>query len=283
MMNRQFLLFPDFKDKAVTLSYDDGVRQDKRLIAVMQKNGLRGTFNINSGLFNANLDHETKGRMTKEEALQLYTSTNQEVAVHGHKHWSLAKIDEAMAAYDVIVDRKELEQLFGKVVKGMAYANGSCNDKVVEVLKKCGISYARTVTSTEKFDLPTDWLQWDATCHHNNPHLMEIAKQFLEGEKSRHFWFNGARLFYLWGHSYEFDNNDNWPVIEEFAAYIGNRENVWYATNGEIYQYVQAYDRLEFAVDGSKVYNPSALDVFIDCRDRKYVIPAGKTVDITMG
>ena len=38
-MDRVFMYFPGFKAKAVTLSYDDGVRQDKRLISIMKENG----------------------------------------------------------------------------------------------------------------------------------------------------------------------------------------------------------------------------------------------------
>ena len=38
------------KCKAVTFSYDDGVRQDARLIALFDKYGLKATFNINSEL-----------------------------------------------------------------------------------------------------------------------------------------------------------------------------------------------------------------------------------------
>jgi peptidoglycan/xylan/chitin deacetylase (PgdA/CDA1 family) len=195
------LRFPDFKSKAVTLSYDDGVAQDKRLIAIMSKYGLKGTFNINGGMFGAEPTVD-KGRMTADEALKLYTESGNEVAVHGYKHLSLAEVDSAVAINDVIEDRKTLETLFGKVIKGMAYANGSYNDEVVQILKLCGISYSRTVVSTEKFDLPTDWLKLPATCHHNNPRLMELAKQFVEEEKESYYWRRKPRLFYLWGHSY---------------------------------------------------------------------------------
>ena len=34
----KYIRFPGFKFKALTLSYDDGVRQDKRLISIMKKN-----------------------------------------------------------------------------------------------------------------------------------------------------------------------------------------------------------------------------------------------------
>ncbi len=277
---RRMLRFPDFKCKAVTLSYDDGVAQDKRLISIMSKYGLKGTFNINGGLFGKEPTTD-KGRMTADEALKLYTESGNEVATHGYKHLSLSEVDSAMAINDVIEDRKALETMFGKVIKGMAYANGSYSDEVVELLKMCGISYSRTTVSTEKFDLPTDWLRLPATCHHNNPRLMELAKQFVESEGGRYWWGNNhAKLFYLWGHSYEFDNNQNWNVIEEFAEYIGGREDIWYATNGEIYEYVQAFDRLEFSADGERVYNPSAIDVYINCLSGSFKIPAKQTVEL---
>ena len=37
------------KMKAITFSYDDAVTQDQRLIALFDKYGLKGTFNLNSG------------------------------------------------------------------------------------------------------------------------------------------------------------------------------------------------------------------------------------------
>jgi hypothetical protein len=107
---------------------------------------------------------------------------------------------------------------------------------------------------------------------------MELAHKFIEEPKRPYYWANRPKLFYLWGHSYEFDNDNNWNVIEEFAEYIGGREDVWYATNGEIYEYVQACERLQFSVEASYVYNPSYLDIYIEYFGKKYFIPAGKMV-----
>lgn len=274
-MKYSFLRFPDFKRKAVTLSYDDGVMFDRRLMEIMDKHGLKGTFNINSGLFGK----EPGGRrLTKEEAYELYANSPHEVAVHGFRHLSLSEVEQSMAARDVIKDREELEDMFGCVIKGMAYAYGAVDDKVVEVLKTCGISYSRTTVSTESFDLPEDWLHMPATCHHKNPRLMELAKAFVEAGDGRKFWRTTPMLFYLWGHSYEFNDNNNWEIIEEFAEYIGNREEIWYATNGEIYEYVQAFNRLQFSVSGDFVRNPSALDVYLCYRGKNMLVPAGKTI-----
>ncbi len=281
-MSRIFLRFPNFRTKVLTLSYDDGVRQDKRLVQILDKNNIKATFNINGGLFNTTRDSETVGRMTVEEAVELYTNSNHEIANHGFKHLHWSVFDDAAVVNDVVKDRVTLEKLFGRVVKGMAYPNGTvnCTDKTVDILKKCKIKYARTTVTTEKFDIPTDWLRLSSTCHHNNPKLMQLADEFLSDEKKPYFWANTPKLFYLWGHSYEFDNNNNWEVIEKFCEFVGKREDVWYATNGEVYEYVTAFDNLDFAVEEKLVYNPSAIDVYICYFGNNVLIPAGKTVKI---
>ena len=281
-MNKIFACFPGFKTKAVTLSYDDAVRQDKRLIEIMKHHGLRGTFNINSGLFSKSYNGVERGQMTLEEAEELYAQDGVEAAVHGYKHVSLAKVNSSQSIYEVMQDRRELERLFGKIITGMAYANGSYDDWVVEMVGNCGVSYARTVLSTESFELPTDWLRLNPTCHHNNPKLMDLAEKFLNYQEPEYFWDRKLRLFYLWGHSWEFDRDGNWVVIETFAKRMGNREDIWYATNGEIFEYLKAYESLVFSADSRLVYNPSGMDVYIDYIGSKRMIPPRRMLRIDL-
>ena len=246
----------------------------------MQKYGIKGTFNINSGFFATERSAEEKGRMTKEEAVELYTNSGMEVAVHGYRHLSLGEVDPVLATDDVLKDRKELESIFGGIIKGMAYANGSYNDNVCKILESCGINYSRTTVTTEKFKIPTNWLQLETTCHHNNPKLMELAKIFVDIKEDGYVWRNYPRLFYLWGHSYEFDTHDNWHVIEEFCTIIGGKDDTWYATNGEIYSYVKAFDSLEFSADGNTVYNPSGITVYICYLGKHVAIQPNETKNI---
>ena len=274
MKVRTYMCFPDFKEKAVTFSYDDGVIYDKRLIEIFTENKLKGTFNVNSGFFG------THRRLNREDAVELYTRSGMEVAVHGVKHLSLANVDIAAATNDVIQDRKELESAFGCIIKGMAYANGSYDDCVIEMLKNCGINYSRTAAQSGSLDLPTNWHAWTGTCHHDNPNLMDYAKQLVEYKHADYFWAYRPKLLYVWGHSYEFNDKGNWNVIEDFAKFIGGREDIWYATNGEIYDYVTAFDNLEWSVDCSLVKNNSAIDVFINYLGKKCVVKAGQTAKI---
>ena len=85
---------------------------------------------------------------------------------------------------------------------------------------------------------------------------------------------------YIWGHSYEFDRADNWDHMEEICKRLANHDDIWYATNIEIYDYVQAYKRLIYSADGYKVYNPSCTPVWIDVDATIYCINPGETLVI---
>lgn len=277
MKKRIFLRFPYFKEKALTLSYDDGVVFDKKLVSILDNYGLKCTFNLNSGLF-----AEKKGewRLTRDEAIDLYGKSSHEVAVHGVEHLSLSDVPGDVVLNEIFTDRKNLETYFGKIVEGMAYAYGAFNDDTIETLKACNIKYARTVNDSHCFDLPDDWLRLKPTCHHTDPKLFDLLDDFLNGDNAvlRKQHRVHPRLFFLWGHSYEFDENGNWDLIEKFAAKAGNRDDVWYATNGEIFDYVQAFDRLEFSLDGKIIRNPSAVDLYADVYGQLVEIPSGKTI-----
>ena len=173
-------------------------------------------------------------------------------------------------------DRLVLEKLFDRQIHGMAYPYGPTNDMVVNVLQNTGIWYCRTIVSTEKFEMPTDWLRLPATCHHDNPRLMELADKFLATPtKSR------PQLFYVWGHAYEFEEKDNWQVIENFAEKMSGKDDIWYCTNMELYLAWKDYMNLETSADGSIIYNPSVRPVWIaDTKGNTYEIKPGETIRI---
>ncbi|MBQ7921215.1 MAG: hypothetical protein IJ325_01375 [Clostridia bacterium] len=109
---------------------------------------------------------------------------------------------------------------------------------------------------------------------------MELAKAFLEGPQGSYHWVQTPRLFTLMGHSSEFVKDNSWHIIEEFGAYVGNRDDVWYATNMEVFNYVKAFEALQFAADGSFVYNPGVLDVCLNCHGQDIRIPSDKIVSL---
>lgn len=262
-MENLFLRFPNGKKKVLTLSYDDGKEQDIRLISIMRQNNLKGTFNLNSGnLLQEKPDGsgtERKRTLSLTEAKELYCKNGMEVAVHSLTHPHLELLPAPRCLYEITEDRKRLEKLFGTIVRGMAYPYGTYNETVMECAKYSGIVYSRTTAATEGFALPQDWLRLNPTCHHDHPKLLELARKFTEDTSHLQPW-----LFYLWGHSYEFFEKDNWNVIEDFASYIGNRDDIWYATNIELYEYIEACTKLAVSITGDRIYNPSAYRIYFE-------------------
>jgi hypothetical protein len=274
-----FMRFPGGRAKALTLSYDDGVEQDIQLVDIMNRYRLKGTFNLNSGLYAAEGTVYQKGhvhrRMTQKQVKETFINSGQEVAVHSLTHPFLEQLPINMVVSEIIRDRENLEKQFDTIVRGMAYPFGTFNDTVVAALQACGIVYSRTTISTYDFRIPTDWMRLTATCHHNSPELKSLSKRFVEEKVTR-----APYLFYLWGHSYEFESNNNWEVIEDFARYTGNRDDIWYATNIEIYDYIDAYSRLVFSADGRRVKNPSCIKVCFEHNGKLIEIEAGTMVEI---
>ncbi len=275
--------FPGGRAKALTFSYDDGVEQDIRLVDIFDKHGLKGTFNINTGSYAPEGKVYPKGqihrRMTRSRAIELFKDSAHEVAVHTLTHPFLEQLPANMAAAEVLGDKSNIEKDYGKITRGMAYPFGTTSDGVVEVLKSCGIAYSRTTKSTNNFSIPTDWLRLPATCHHCSKELMNLGEKFVNETPARAPW-----LFYVWGHSYEFEGDDNWDVIENFADLVAFKDDIWYATNIEIYDYCKAYESLIFSNDGTMVYNPSAIEVFFynsrDNSKKAFSVKPGETVTL---
>ncbi|MDE7162863.1 MAG: polysaccharide deacetylase family protein [Clostridia bacterium] len=275
MFEEKYMRFPGGKAKAMTFSYDDGVKADLRLLKVFEKYGLKGAFNLNSKLFDCENWH---GRMDEQTTFNAFYKSGQEVALHGARHIFLNKVPLHEAIKEVVDNRVYLEEKFGKIVRGMAYAYNGYNADIKRVLADLGVAYARTTISTYTFGLPEDFLEWNPTCHHTDERLESIADKFFGASPQDEFKHREPWLFFVWGHSYEFDDDNNWQVIENLGKRAAERSDIWHATNIEIYEYAQAYKRLVFSLDGERAYNLSAIDVWLEIRGKVYKIASGATV-----
>ncbi len=276
--------FPRGLAKAITLSYDDGNEQDVQLVETLDRYGLKCTFNLNTGLMPEVRPVWREGklnrRLTPTAVKELYGNSAHEIALHSSTHVWLEAIPSAYAMKEILDNKQALETLFERPVRGLAYPFGTYSDEVVDILKSCGVVYARTVKDTKTFELPCDWLRWHPTCRHLSPDLMTLAENFVNMKPERR-----VKLFYLWGHGFEFERDNNWELIEKFGELVGHRDDIWYATNIEIYDYVKAFESLIWTTDLSIVHNPTATDVWVLAGrhgkgEKTVMIPAGQTVKI---
>lgn len=276
-----FLRFPEGKQKALTLSYDDGAKADKKLIEIADKYNIKVTLNINS----CNLN-ETENHVSIDD-LKGFLANGHEIATHGEQHIAPGGTTITNGINDTLECRKALERTFNTIIRGMAYPDtgisvihtGTDKNEIKRYLKDLGIAYSRTLgDDNNSFDLPLDFYEWMPTAHHTNPHLFEWLDEFLAFKRPGYIAKCGApKLFYLWGHSYEFNNDNSWDRLEEFCKRAGNNEEIWYATNIEIHDYIEAYKSLKFNVDGTRVYNPSCQKVWFEVDAKIYCVNPGES------
>ncbi len=257
-----FTVYPKGLSRCLTMSYDDGREEDVRLIEIFDKYHIKGTFHVNSALA-----YKDK-RIDLSAMKEVYK--NHELSCHMATHPFPTKQPDAVVLQETVTDRLELEKVCGYVVRGMSYPYGNYNSRVIDIIRSAGIEYARTVKATKGFQRPDDFLEWHPTCHHGD--AAALLPSFLEASPQ------SGPLFYVWGHSYEFDRDNNWDQIEEFCEKVSDRDDMWYATNIEIVDYVNAQKALRFSYDCSLVYNPSAIPVWILVNKEPVEIPAGTTV-----
>lgn len=220
--------------KLFTLSFDDGVTQDVRLIELLSQYGLTATFHLNSGLFGSKGSLVYRGtrvehvRVGQEDAARVYRGF--EVAAHTRTHPRLPDCSEERIVEEVVQDCQALSALVGYPVRGLSYPCGPPNSdsRVREALRRrTPILYARTVTATLDLASPSDWLQWEPSAHFLDRQTDALLTQFEAADEG---------LLYLWGHAYEFDAPGGWQYVQavfERLASIPDAENL---TNMQVYE-----------------------------------------------
>ena len=282
-MKYNFLRFPGGKMKAVTLSYDDGNKVDVRLVDTVNRYGLKGTFNLVGHLV------ENESGLTKEFIRTEILAKGHEIANHGYYHRGMDVMRPIEGIRDVLDCRLTLEREFGILVRGMAYPDRAVDrvrrpdayPVVRTYLEELEIVYARATGTNESFELPTDWFCWIPTAHHGNPKMDEYIDTFLSMDvNSQYIASRTPRLFFFWGHGHEFERNNNWELLDHICEKLAGHEEIWYATNMEIYEYVQAYKSLIWSADGMTAYNPTLHEVFFDVDKTLYSIKPGETLHL---
>lgn len=227
-------------NKAVTFSFDDGNTDDIRLVKLLNKYGLKATFNLNAGKLTASDSHIYNNKEVRRnnffETLGIYSG--HEIACHGYTHSRLDKMSKATCYTEVALDKMVLSFLFNYNVRGMAYPYGAYNEDVIATFKECGIAYARTVGSSYSFELPNDFYRWTPTCHVLDLSIKALVDKFLKIPDDK------PMLLYIWGHSYEFMTENDWCLFEKICEkLVNNSGGIAYLTNIEIIDSINRLSR----------------------------------------
>lgn len=244
-------LYPNGKAKAFNVSYDDGVLQDVRFVNLLNQYGLKGTFNLNSGLMENEFEwkHESGcivKRLSKEKVLPLYNG--HEVASHTLTHPFMQEKTENEIMKELKTDKKNLEKLFGRQIKGFAVPFDYYSDLIESCVKKCAFEYARISEESLSFAPQPNYHRWKATVFHLDDSLEKLTEDFINIDEE-------LALFQIAGHSYDLDTENMWDKIENIFKKISSQDNILPMTTIEIIDYLKAMEQAE--ITNSHIINNS--------------------------
>ena len=229
--------------KYFTLSFDDGITQDLKIMEICRKYGFTGcTFNVNTGLCGESWHWVgeyigdptiTHQRFTKKE-LRSGIYDGFDVEVHTLNHPSLKAYDEEPLKLkkEINADAKNIYMYTGTYPLGMAWPGGDTEytEKTIEfVAKNTKMGFARAVTPTYGFSLPEYFLKWQPTCSITDADILDYADAFLKADCTEDM------LFYVWGHGYELDQFDNYDTLEQLIRMMTEADDVVCVSNAEFY------------------------------------------------
>ena len=226
-------LFPGGNAKAFNVSFDDGVYQDIRFVELLNRYGLKGTFNINSGLMKQGFEwtHEcglTVKRLPEDVVKVLYRG--HEVASHTFSHPYMDHYSKTDILRELASDRFFLEQIFDREVTGYATPFYYYSDLVASCVKECGFSYARTSEESNDYSFPEDFYRWRGSKFHWDEDLEGYVEEFLKTDEE-------LALCQIVGHSYDLDVLDMWDRMESVLHRVAGDENAVAMTNLELARY----------------------------------------------
>jgi peptidoglycan/xylan/chitin deacetylase (PgdA/CDA1 family) len=229
---------------AVTTSWDDGYKLDRRVAAMLERAGVAGTFYIAP----RSCEIPAEARLTPDDIRSL--ASGFEIGGHTLTHVRLPRLGVREAAQEIRHGKYLLEDMIQSPVRSFCYPRGEYRPCHLDLVRQAGFSLGRTVRRHETA-FPRDPLQTATTVHayrhwRDVPAIASLAG-FQPAAAAARFWnwddlaialfdrtLAAGGLFHLWGHSWEIDAHDDWGRLERVLRHIGGRTSVRYITNGDL-------------------------------------------------
>lgn len=231
--------YPGGKTKAFNITYDDGILQDVRFVSLLNKYGLKGTFNLNSQLMEQEFEwtHETGmvvKRLSMEAARHLYDG--HEIASHTLTHPYLNDKSEAELMWEIGEDKRRLEAFFDREVAGFGVPFHFYDEKVADCVRRCGFEYGRMSEETRSFSPWQDPFFWRCGFFHLAPKLDAYVDGFFRTDVE-------LALCQIVGHSYDLDAENLWDKMEEVFRRVSQDPDILPMTHLEIVRYLRAMEQ----------------------------------------
>ena len=198
--------------KYFILSIDDGTIYDEKVIPILDRHHIKGTFNLNSGLDDFVWYNEGRPvrRLRLPNSVGLYR--NHEVASHSLTHPHLTMCGDDHIGYEVGVDKENLERIFGRPITSFAFPFEDFDERSINRVKAIdGFKAIRVSEIDDSFRFPIDPYHIKITSL-DIKDALEKFPRFLEDPK--------AELFVFVSHGYDFEFNDTYELLDQLCAMV---------------------------------------------------------------
>lgn len=175
-------------------------------------------------------------RLSKEKVLSLYNG--HEIASHTLTHPFMEGKTEDEILYELKEDKKNLEKMFGRTIKGFAVPFDYYDDVIESCVKKSGFEYARISEESLSFKPQADFYRWKATVFHTDETLETLVQKFIDTDDE-------LALFQIVGHSYDLDTENMWDKIENVFREVSLQDDIIPMTTIEIIDYLKDMEKTE--------------------------------------
>lgn len=267
-------LYPGGKTKAFNISYDDGVVQDIRFVELLNRYGLKGTFNLNYGLMHQGFtwQHEcgmTVRRIPEEQISALYEG--HEIASHSYSHPYFDHMEETEILRELGADKFFLERLSGGEVAGYATPFYYYSDLMAQCVRHCGFAYARISEESNDYSIPGDFYRWRGSKFHWDDDLEEFVEGFLCSNRE-------LALCQLVGHSYDLDVMHLWDKMERILWKVSENPEVWPATHIELVRYLRNMKLAQ--ITDREIINESDMQLWFAVDGKPVAVPPGRKISL---
>ena len=263
--------YPGGKHKAFNITYDDGVMQDIPFVALLNRYGLKGTFNLNSRLMEEQFawihpnGMEVK-RLSPDMAYRLYDG--HEIASHTLTHPYMEHLHGEDLERQLREDKAALEALFSREVRGFAVPFSYYSEEIARCAENCGFEYARTSEFSGVYTPCRERYYWKTGFYHIEPGLTDYVAGFLNTKEE-------LAVCQIVGHSYDLDAENLWGTMELICAAAAGQTDIWSCTNLELVRYLRAMEKC--VLTEKSIFNPTDTVLWFENAGTRIELTPGKT------
>ena len=232
----------------ITTSWDDGHPLDIKVLELLEKYNLKGTFYIPL----SNPEYPVM-----EKSLMKEISAFQEIGGHTVRHVRLNTLSDEDAEYEITRCKILLEEIICQPISAFCFPGGKFSDRDVLLIKKAGYLFGRTTKLLANSKPPSNLMNTSIQAYNHssitllyhclkninalpiirNSFFFPFNKNFLRlAEHNISKNIESKSVFHIWGHSWEIEKYNLWKQLEDLFKLISSCDGITYLNNTQVWK-----------------------------------------------